>query len=156
MKINNLIIPIALATVVAGGGGFFGGMKYDASRTSNRGGQFQNFANLTAEQRAAMQQRGGVAGSATGTARRIGNGGMINGEILSKDDSSITVKESAGGSKIVFLSPSTTISKMTDGTTDDLLVGETIIVNGATNADGSVAAQSIQLRPMVEIPNTNN
>ncbi len=149
MKLSNIIIPVTLAAVVAGGGGFFGGMKYDASQTSSKTGQFQNFANMTAEQRQAFQQRGG-SGNTNGT-RRLG-GGMIGGEILSKDDKSIIVKDATGGSKIIFLSPSTTISKMTDGTTNDLTVGKNITVNGTANSDGSIAAQSIQLRPTVTAP----
>jgi hypothetical protein len=150
MKLNNVIIPVAIAAVVAGGGGFFGGMKYDASQTSNKGGQFQNFANMTAEQRQTFQQRGGVNGAAL--TRRAQGGNMIGGEILSKDDKSITVKDAAGGSKIIFLSPSTTISKMTDGTTGDLAVGKNVTVNGTANSDGSIAAQSIQLRPAMTVP----
>ncbi|OIO07392.1 hypothetical protein CO115_00755 [Candidatus Falkowbacteria bacterium CG_4_9_14_3_um_filter_36_9] len=52
-----------------------------------------------------------------------------------------------GGSKIVFLSDSTSIGKTTDGTVADLEAGKQVTINGKDNSDGSVTAQSIQIRP---------
>jgi hypothetical protein len=63
------------------------------------------------------------------------------------DSSSITVQIPNDGSKIIFLSDSAPITKMASGTRADLVVGETVTATGTTNADGSVTAQSIQIRP---------
>ena len=74
-------------------------------------------------------------------------GGFTAGEIIAKDDKSVTVKLQNGGSKIVFLSDSTEITKSAEGALSDLEIGKNISVNGTTNSDGSVTAHTIQLRP---------
>jgi hypothetical protein len=143
MKIQkNLIIAIVVTLVVAGGGGFFGGMKYGQSLTPARGtnGQF-------AGARGSSNTPGGAAG-----ARLRGGSGFVNGDILSRDDKSITVKNRDGGSQIVFFAPSTAIGKTTDGTAADLTVGENVMVNGTANPDGTVTATNIQIRPAGSAP----
>ena len=142
-------ISFILVAVVVGGAAFYGGMQYGKSsdlQTNN----FQNFRNLTPEQRQQrMQQLGGNGangGAAFGTNRGAGQNGTM-GEILSKDDKSITVKLATGGSKIVFYSDSTRISKQIDATKNDLSQGINVRVNGPANSDGSITAQSIQIVP---------
>ena len=154
---NKLIVSVIAVAVVVGGGAFFGGMKYAESKSPrNRVSQadFQNLQNLSPEER---QQRLHELGANAGAGFRGGAGGgqrggsgFTAGEIISKDDKSITVKLSDGGSKIVFLSDSTTVSKTTDGTKSDLEIGKQVTVNGSANSDGSVTAQSIQLRPVLQ------
>ena len=152
---NKLIAIVIAVAVVVGGGAFFGGMKYAESK-SLRGrvsqADFQNLQNLSPEERQQrLQELGANAGAGfrggAGGGQR-GGGGLTAGEIIAKDDKSITVKLSDGGSKIIFLSDSTTISKMTDGTKSDLEIGKQVTVNGSANSDGSVTAQNIQLRPV--------
>ena len=95
---------------------------------------------------------GGPSGSFGG--RRGGpGGGFVNGTITAKDGDTVTVEAADGSSKTLDLSTTTAISKTTDGTLDDIIVGQVITATGATNADGSVAAQSIQVRPATA--NTN-
>jgi hypothetical protein len=139
------VIPIIIAVVIVGAASFYGGMKYDAGQnlqTNTLQGNAPNFSNLSAEQRQQMMQQGG------GSLRRSGQAGnLINGEIISADDKSITIKLPNGGSKIVFYSTSTKIMKSTDVTAADLSAGKTVMVNGITNTDGSVTATNIQIRP---------
>lgn len=159
----NKLIAIVIATaVVVGGGAFFGGMKYAESknpRSRVSQADSQNLQNLSLEERQQRLQELGVnaggagfRGGQGGSGQRGGGNGFTAGEIISKDDKSVTIKLQDGGSKIVFLSDSTEITKSAEGTLSDLEVGENISVNGATNSDGSVTAQTIQLRPL---PNRN-
>jgi hypothetical protein len=72
----------------------------------------------------------------------------VAGEIISKDDKSITVKLQDGSSKIVMLSTTTQINKAQTVDATSLVVGETVRVIGNVNADGSVTAQDIQINPV--------
>ncbi|MEI7741703.1 MAG: hypothetical protein WCJ29_04310 [bacterium] len=135
---NQLVIPVLVALVVGGAGGFYGGMKYQASKTPVFGGG----------------RTGGGQGMMQGGARQgqprnfQGMGGNV-GDIISKDDTSVTIKLRDGGSRILFYSPKTVITKTTTGTAAELVVGGTIMARGTANADGSVTAESIQLNPMI-------
>jgi hypothetical protein len=142
------ILPIIIIVVIVAAGAFFGGMKYGQGKSSNLSrGNFQDFANMSPEER---QQRMQQTGANVGGIRAGNRGnGFATGEILSKDDKSITVKLSDGGSKIIFFSDTTEVGKFIDGTPTDLEVGKTVTVNGTTNQDGSITAQSIQMRPEI-------
>jgi len=141
---KNLIIAIAVTFVIAGGGGFFGGIKYARSTTLARGGaQYGNAGG--------GGYRTNTPGSAAG-ARLRGGSGFVNGDIISKDDKSVTVKNRAGGSQIIFFAPSTSIGKTTAGSAADLAVGENIMANGTANPDGTITATNIQIRPAGMIP----
>jgi hypothetical protein len=124
-----ILIIVAIAIVV-GGLSFYGGMKYQESKIP-KGVAGRNFQNT-----------GGLNGS---TGQRSSN--FSNGEIVSKDDKSVTIKLGDRGSKIIFYSDTTEISKFVAGTANDLEIGKSVTINGTTNQDGSLTAQSIQIRP---------
>ncbi len=96
---------------------------------------------------------GMMNGSGIGTNRtRMPGGGFTSGAIIAKDDTSITVETRGGqtgtsGTKIIFLAASTQITKSTEGATTDLTIGKEVTVTGTTNADGSLTAKTVQLRP---------
>jgi hypothetical protein len=142
---KQIITTIVVATAV-GALSFFAGMKYQTKKlTNSQNSNQQNFGQL----------RGQNAGGQN-TRRMSANGGagFANGEILSKDEKSITVKLRDGGSKIVFLSNTTAIGKTTEGDKEDLEIGKQVVINGTTNPDGSLTAQNIQIRPNIQ--NINN
>lgn len=131
---KHLPYALVIATLIAG---FFGGMKYQQTKSSTM--RAFNGQNLTAEQRQQFRGNGALAGNR--------GSGAATGEILSKDDKSITVKLRDGGSKIIFYSDKTSIGKTTAGAAADLEIGKQVVANGATNSDGSVTAENIQIRP---------
>src|SRR3990172_5436765 len=127
MKNTKVILIVAILLIVCGGGGFYAGMKYQQSQR----GQF-------------FRQFNGSQGGQNNQTRRMGVR-TVAGEIISKDDKSITVKLQDGGSKIVLFSDSTSINKASEGSKDDLRTGEQVAVFGQENSNGSVTAQNIQL-----------
>lgn len=134
-----LLIGVLVA-LFAGGGGFYGGMKYSETRSSSTftdGGNRQEGQGLK-RPRDGRQVRFG---------NRVGGGDVVSGEILSKDDKSVTLKLRDGGSKIIFFGSTTEVGKLVNGGLSDLSIGTNVFVSGKANEDGSVVAQSIQIRP---------
>ena len=138
-KMIGAIIGIA---VVVGGGSFYGGMQYGKSKTSAAAGRSSN---LSPEERQARLGQVGAQGQRGGM-NEFAQGGGAGGEIIAKDDKSITVKLRDGGSKIIFLSNSTSLLKTAEGSLQDLAIGEQVTAIGTANQDGSMSAQSVQIR----------
>ncbi|MFH1162412.1 MAG: DUF5666 domain-containing protein [Candidatus Jorgensenbacteria bacterium] len=130
---KKIIVLAIVGVVVIGGVSFYGGMRYGKSSAQPAQGMGR-FGNLPAGQQR-TDQRGAFAG-----------GGGTSGEIVSADNQSITLKLREGSSKIVFFSSSTKIMKSTDGARSDLTSGVQVVVSGTANPDGSITAQTIQLR----------
>jgi hypothetical protein len=133
----NKIIPVAVIVAIAGAAaGFFGGVQYQKSQAGNNFGRFTN------------QDAGQHAAGIDGARRLQGDGGgFVSGQITAKDDKSITVTLPSGGSKIIFYSNSTQITKTAEAAAGDLAAGQSVTVQGVANGDGSIVAQGIQLRP---------
>ncbi|TSA56382.1 hypothetical protein D4R42_03605 [bacterium] len=134
-KIISVFIGIA---VIIAGGAFYGGMKYGQNRGFFNQSSRQGFQNLSSEQRAQFSQ-GRMASEVASN--------FLNGEVINKDEKSLTLGILDGGSKIIFFSDSTQISKTIDGSINDIEVGKQIIVGGDKNEDGSYTAKTIQLSP---------
>ena len=146
---NKKIISLVVGGIVLAGISFYAGNQYANSKNQSALSQ-----NTTGAMRSGgVGQRGA----------RVG-GGSVNGQIIAKDASSITVElrsfgQNSGttptsgtpvsqGSKIVFYTDKTSVIKTVDGKVNDLVVGDQISVSGTANTDGSVSAQSIQIRPV--------
>ena len=141
MKAWHIAVVVVVVIAVAVGG-FFGG------RATAGGGTPTVQEALQVLQNQGRQGNGNGTGNgfgfpgANGTAR---GGGAVTGSIIASDATSITVKTADGGTKIVLVSGSTTVSKFSEGTQGDLAVGQNVIVTGTTNSDGSVAATRVQV-----------
>lgn len=97
--------------------------------------------------------RGGFAqGGEQGGQRKVQMGGGASGEILSVDAKSITIKMRDGGSRIVFYTSSTPVYKSIAGTGADLKIGSQISTFGNSGTDGSIIAESIQIRDSFGVP----
>jgi hypothetical protein len=134
---KTVTMPIAVGlAVVFAAAGFYAGVQYQKKQFGvNGAGQPGQFA-----------QFGGRNGSGQG--RNAQNrGGFVNGDILKQDAESLTISVQGGGSKTVYLSASSSVGKFVEGSASDLKVGERVTVNGTPNADGSIVAQMIQIRP---------
>ena len=145
MQSKKILIMAIVAIIVVGAGAFYGGMQYEKSKLNSLG-----LLRSSAAQGQGGNRQGGAPGQGQGQNRqgRGANGGnFASGQIISKDDKSITVKMQDGSSKIVYFSDSTTIGKSTQGAASDLNTGEQVMANGTSNPDGSIAAQNIQIRP---------
>ncbi len=136
---KNIIISLVVIALVIVGAAFYGGMKYGQNNKSQVvSGSFS-------------QRTGGQFGTSTQRGNRS-LGGLVIGQIIAVDNNSITIKAQDGGSRIVFLSASTTVSHMTTGTIGDLIIGSNVSVNGTTNTDNnSISAQTIQIRPAAPV-----
>jgi hypothetical protein len=138
---NKKNIILVVSFVVLALISFYAGAKFSVNKKST---QFpQNFNSARGQM--GGQNQGGM---------RI-NGGNIFGKVISKDANSITVELQNGankndttvtGSKIIFFSDKTNISKTATGNISDLTIGTNINVSGTTNPDGSVSATSVQIR----------
>lgn len=128
---TNLIAIATLVGVIAAGGGFFGGMKYQQSKRT----QFT----------AMMSGGQGRMGGAPNAMRGKGTARPVYGEVIKADEKSITVKSRDGSSKIVLLSQTGQIYKAVAGTASDIIIGTQVSVFGTPNPDGSVTAENIQI-----------
>jgi hypothetical protein len=137
MANKKCIIASAITIVIVAGLSFYGGMQYQKSQTRNNFSSFQNgdFQSI--------RNNGRISGAGNGA-------NIVNGQIISKDEDSITVKIQDGSSKIIFLSGNTQINKFDQGTLDDISNGQNVMITGTSNSDGSITAQSIQIRPSQE------
>ena len=143
---KNHKIAMIIVVIVVGTGAFFGGMKYAESQ---RASQFAA-RGVGAGQGSGMGvagRAGGQRGAGAGAVQNGGAGDFASGQVMAKDDTSITLKTRNGSSQIVFFAPSTTIDKAVVGAGSDLSVGQQVMANGKNNPDGSLAATSIQIRP---------
>ena len=144
MNKTSLYAISGVLIILVGGVAFFGGMKYGQGKCSSFGPQ-------------SFMQRQGQNGGQFGQGNRMGgargNGGtFVNGQIISKDDKSITVKSPDGGSKIVFFGNNAQIVKAASGTVSDLINDTQVVVTGQSNSDGSITAKNIQIRPEMPSP----
>lgn len=131
---KNQVIGAVVVLIIVGGGAFYAGMSYAGSQTPAR---------------STFSTAGGAGGFAGRTGARGGaGGGFTAGTIVSSGSGTISIQQQNGSStEIVLVGPSTQILKTVAGSASDLSVGTTVTITGTSNSDGSMTANSIQVRP---------
>jgi hypothetical protein len=127
---KKVITIFIISIIVVGGVFFYVGMSYGKSLNSVAQ-RLNNREGFMPEQNSFNGNRSGI--------------GFVFGEIISKDDQSITVKTQDGGSKIVFYSEGIEMSKNAIGDINDLEVGKFVTVNGSSDQSGNIIAETIQI-----------
>ncbi len=130
---NTLAIAGVLVAVVFFGAGYFTSSKLAGPKAPG-GMQFAPGGNGAQRQNAQMRNRNSL-------------GGFINGELVKKDAGSFSLKQRDGSMKLVLITSSTKAMKMSEGTLDEFNVGQQVMVTGSANSDGSLTAQTVQIRP---------
>ncbi len=146
---TNIIFAVILTLLVAGAGGFYGGMKYQQTKAPQTIGFMANGAAVGGRMFRTFNGEAGAGGAGV-------RANFATGQILSSDGKIVTVKTQDGGSKIVFLTDATQIQKMDKATTSDLANEKYVTITGTSNSDGSLTAATIQLRdtPPVQVQAT--
>jgi len=135
---NKSIIGIAVTVIVVGIGAFYGGMRYGGDSTAGQ--------NISFGQR--QQRFGGQEGGFRDRLRTRQDGFQaVTGKIIEQNEGGITVEQSDGSTKIIFVNGATAITKSVNGTPLDLSKGEQALINGNENPDGSITANTIQVNP---------
>lgn len=125
---NKIFITAVICLIIAGAGGYFIGK----SNSSTAGG-------LSAD-----TQKGQGRFNGTG-----GRGQGVRGKVINSDANTITVQGNDGSSTIVVLSGSTMYYKSSPSSKTDVNTGDTVMIFGPKNSDGSVTAQMVQLNPII-------
>lgn len=142
---KHIIITGIACAILFGGIGYSIGLAHGKasvaalaqSGTGMRNGTYPNGA------RGVPGMNGSVAGTRGGMR---GGEGFISGEVISKDDTSVTVKTRDGSTRIIFVSQTTEVTRPAKATIADLVLGSQIMAAGKQGTDGTVTATTIQVR----------
>jgi hypothetical protein len=137
-----LLVAVFIVVIVAS---FFGGMQYQKSRgeKTNQAKNSQGFD----------QQNGNFPGRFNGQRQRptVGTVASITGKTIK-----ISL-ENNGGDKTIMVTDSTNITNDNSGATiSDIKTGDTLMVVGKTNNDGTITAEMIRINPSFNTPSGNN
>jgi hypothetical protein len=120
------VVWVVLAAVLFGAIGFWGGVTYQKTQSPSIG-----FA-------------GRFGGSNSTGGRAPAN--VATGTVIAQDASSLTIKTASGGSKTVFVSAQTEVSKQEVLKAADIKVGDEVGAFGDA-ANGGITARMIQIIP---------
>ncbi|MEI7690848.1 MAG: DUF5666 domain-containing protein [bacterium] len=138
---KNTFLPLIIAgMIIVIFSSFFGGMYYGKSNASQAGDKtFQNSKNN-------FQRNGNMP---TGPGRMQVDRPVI-GEVTTISGKMITINSQNDGSKTVSMADNTNITNNgADATLGDIKVGDTLMVTGQVNTDGSVKAQMVRINPTI-------
>lgn len=127
-------IIAVLVLIIAAGGSFYAGTLYGKSQAQ-------------AALRAA-RQRGMPFAQGTPGAQQFQGRGMVFGTIEQVGaDGTLVVQDNNGGQVRVRVTDTTLIEKTVSAAVSDLQSGESVMVSGTQEQDGSITARSVQVVP---------
>ena len=137
MKMRNL--TVTLIVVIGVLGGFYSGWRYSQGRVAA--------GSAAAQTQVVVGAGGGTGTGATGASGGgLGRGGVVAGLVTAVGTGTLTVHDRITNSDVkVSFDAGTPILKSSPGQVSDLISGATVTVTGSKAADGTVAAQGIQL-----------
>ncbi len=137
-----LRLPTALLTAgVVAALGFWGG----AVVQRHRAGTTTSPARSATRAAAGGAVAGTGATSGGGAGRGAGRGGGTVGTVKSIDGSTLYVTDATGNTVAVTTTDSSTVNKTDKGAVADIHPGDTVVVQGAKNPDGTTTAQSVTI-----------
>jgi len=139
VKRGTMIVVLVIAAVVFFGAGFGVSHYYFGAKTSGAGYQ------------PGMGQ-GGFGGRMRGGPGGASASGFVSGQVIKKDTGTLSVQSRDNSMKLILVSSSTVVTKMAQGSLNDVAQGTEVMVSGTANADGSVTAQTVQIRPAMPTP----
>ena len=127
------VVWFALAAVLFAALGFVGGVTYQKTQVSS------GFASRFGGGAGGFGGQGGPSGM-----RNSAN--VATGTVIAQDAQSITIKTADGGSKTVFVTSQTHVSKQQVLTASDIKVGDQVAAFGQA-ANGGIDARTVQIVP---------
>ena len=140
-----IIVGIVVLALVAGGS-FYGGMLYGTAQAQAALPAGPGWAGGTLPD----TQPGGTPGARARQGAGAGFGaqaGMTVGQIDMIDGDTLVITNMNGNQIRVQVTDTTLIEKNASVTVADLAAGETVMVSGSENDDGSITARSVQVSP---------
>lgn len=138
-----------MVVLLIGSGTFYGGFLYGKSQlafSSGFSGRNSAFPGRNTDGSARSRDGQGQAMGSRDVNR--GNQDSVFGEVLSKNDTSITVKTPNGGSRIVYVSDKTSTGVSDSTALANVSVGQEIMASGAGGNEGALVAHMILVYPV--------
>ncbi len=135
--------------------GFYAGMRYQKSQTSNSttpgaSSQASRFGLGTLSSSSSRKSRAGGArlgaGRASGFAARFG--GAVTGTVANISGNTLYITESSGNTVEVSTNGAT-FTQTTSGSVSNVLPGDTVLIRGSKQANGSYEATSVSINPAI-------
>jgi len=133
-------VTLALAVALVGAGAFIGGAEAQKHLGSSPSSSASSGTGGAAAAGFAGRFRGGGATTGAGAA-----GGGTVGTVTAIKGSTLYVTDTSGNTVKVTTSAASQVSKTVSGTVKDVLPGNTVVIRGTTQKNGTIAASSISL-----------
>jgi hypothetical protein len=150
-------VPIALAAVLAIACGFIGGVLVEKGQnSSSAAGGGAGIASQFASLRSGAGRSGAAAGGFTGSGEASGGraggaggaragAGATAGQVAYISGDTLYVTTTEGNTVKVKTSPASTVTKTVKTSAKGIHPGETVLITGASGANGAITAESIRV-----------